>query len=311
MEEAIEILKKIGIKEIQKTTKISASKLEDILQKRFSNLQRVRVVGFLKILEREYKVDLSEWLKEYDENVFTQLEERQNIGIPHPVEHPLNNLDLDTQKPIDDLIAERKKQLISKKRFYISLIIVVIILGGYFVYKNIFSNSPGNTSIHQKTTNITPSSPPNLQNNQQEEALTQAQSEQTQQASDHESEKSAQKVPSSEISIPPEASDLKSQESSMGDEIIIGSDKSLWIEVIDLQNNQKYQKIIEGTYGIKITSDKLVISFGHGEFSMQLDDKTTAYHNSYPMRFLYTSKDGIKQIKYSQYLKLTGQEIND
>ena len=66
MEEALNRLRGIGIEQISKATKLATSKIEDVLEKRFDRLDRTRARGFVHILEREYKVDLSEWLEEYD-----------------------------------------------------------------------------------------------------------------------------------------------------------------------------------------------------------------------------------------------------
>lgn len=55
-------LKAIGLKEISKSTKLASSKIEDVLEKRFDKLDKVRAKGFIAILEREYDVDLRDWI---------------------------------------------------------------------------------------------------------------------------------------------------------------------------------------------------------------------------------------------------------
>ncbi|PAF49300.1 hypothetical protein BKH43_07180 [Helicobacter sp. 13S00401-1] len=66
--EGLEKLKKLDIKDIRKATNLTPARIEDVLNKNFDSMERVRAVGFVRILEREFNVDLSEWIKEYDEH---------------------------------------------------------------------------------------------------------------------------------------------------------------------------------------------------------------------------------------------------
>lgn len=328
MDEAIEILKKIGVKEINKTTKISVNKIEDILEKRFSNIQRVRVVGFLKILEREYKVDLSEWLKEYDASFVVEVD-TSNEGSASIVEHPISNLYLDTQKQKDDLIAERKKQIISKKRFYILIALVIVILGGYFIFKS-FSHHSDTEVVNQSTQNTdikeedadessVVSAIDNQNNAIEEENSTNTPSIPSSKSKDEQKKENipepkqtspevspAQNTQSASTSLPNVAQEDNSN--IQEGEILVIPKRSLWVEIIDLNTNDKKQTIIQDKYPIKTGSDKMLISFGHGELTIQNNDERVEYDKSYPLRFLYTPKDGLKQIRYSKYLELSGQD---
>ncbi len=58
-----ELLDKHSIKEISVKTNISASNLQILIDNEFNRLQKVKTLGFISILEREYSLDLTE-LKE-------------------------------------------------------------------------------------------------------------------------------------------------------------------------------------------------------------------------------------------------------
>lgn len=330
MDEAIEILKKIGVKEINKTTKISVNKIEDILEKRFSNIQRVRVVGFLKILEREYKVDLSEWLKEYDASFVVEVD-TSNESNPSIVEHPVSNLYLDTQKQKDDLIAERKKQVISKKRFYILIAVVIVVLGGYFIFKSfshhsdaeVVNQSTQNTDIKEEDADessvisaiddqnnaIEKENPTNIPSNKSKDEQKKENIPQPKQTSSEVSIAQNQPTQATQSASTSLANVTQEDNSNIQEgEILVIPKRSLWVEVIDLNTNDKKQTIIQDEYPIKTGSDKLLISFGHGELTIQNNDERVEYDKSYPLRFLYTPKDGLKQIRYSKYLELSGQD---
>lgn len=66
LDKNLQILKEVGVTEICKATKIASKNIHSILEKRYESLSRVHARGFIQILEREYKIDLSAWMKEFD-----------------------------------------------------------------------------------------------------------------------------------------------------------------------------------------------------------------------------------------------------
>ncbi|MDR2639392.1 MAG: hypothetical protein LBC09_06130 [Helicobacteraceae bacterium] len=82
-----ETLKTMDIGEMYRKTHISAAELQAILAKRFENFNRAKALGFFKILEREYNLDLSELAAEYeafygaknqDDQIFVVAKEEKN-----------------------------------------------------------------------------------------------------------------------------------------------------------------------------------------------------------------------------------------
>jgi len=61
------VFEKYSIEEINKKTKISPISLRYIKNKEFSKLPRVKFIGFIRIIEKEFRVDLSDLIKEYEE----------------------------------------------------------------------------------------------------------------------------------------------------------------------------------------------------------------------------------------------------
>lgn len=64
---ALEKLKSIGVEKIREATRLDAGKIEDILEKRFEKIAPVRAKGFIQMLEKEFSLDLSSWLEEYNQ----------------------------------------------------------------------------------------------------------------------------------------------------------------------------------------------------------------------------------------------------
>lgn len=87
----LEQLQEIGVKKISDTTHIPFPHIENILNKRYDSFQKPQFFGFLSILEREYKVDLSEMRQAYlssctQENVAVEsqekpLKEKVDLGV--------------------------------------------------------------------------------------------------------------------------------------------------------------------------------------------------------------------------------------
>ncbi len=61
-----------SIEEISKKTKISPISLRFIKNKEFEKIPRVKFIGFIRLIEREYGIDLSELIEEYNSTVKNQ-----------------------------------------------------------------------------------------------------------------------------------------------------------------------------------------------------------------------------------------------
>jgi hypothetical protein len=65
MSEGIAKLKEIGAQRIYETTHISRANIDAIFTQNYVNMTKVQLFGFLTILEREYKIDLTEIRDDY------------------------------------------------------------------------------------------------------------------------------------------------------------------------------------------------------------------------------------------------------
>ena len=184
----LEQLKEIGIKRIAQETKIATNRIEDILNKNFENIRRVHFVGFLQILEREYKLDLKDLLSEYDaffrklnapaikpketeepdsaSSLFVENTESKQIESKQPKSKPFKmfnkqdkpkapKLHIDTEKTKYDKIDNDNNQKSQKKLFLITIIFVAILLAVYFIAQAFLNNdkteAPESKTIEVKT----------------------------------------------------------------------------------------------------------------------------------------------------------------
>ncbi len=75
-----EILEENSVKAISKRTNIAEDNIEALLAGDFDKLKKVKTLGFISILEREYKADLSA-LKEQALSYYTEYNDVENIAF--------------------------------------------------------------------------------------------------------------------------------------------------------------------------------------------------------------------------------------
>lgn len=305
MEENLEKLRKIGVKEIAKQTRISASRIQDILDKQFEHTQRVHLVGFLQILEREYKLDLSGVLKAYDD-------QHNTTTIEEPTEKSVQvqDLSLDTQKQRYDAIDERKKQANSKQKFYLTLVSVAIVIFAYLIYQNIaskYKSQPSPQEITQES---------DAQSNEQD--LTQATDDTTlestqENTSSDEPQSSQDEGTSDSTQTPqgtqePDSSHLESTQAP-SNAMVLNADMDLWFDIVDLDTNRrKYQGVTSDTYSIKTDNHRWLLAFGHSNFTLTMNGEPFAFPKSnYPLYFIYEPDNGFRKIDPQTYKRLAEQ----
>ena len=79
-----EILEENSVKAVSKKTKVSEENIERLLAAEFDTLKRAKTLGFISIIEREYKADLS-MLKEQALSYYIEHsgdEESTTVGLP-------------------------------------------------------------------------------------------------------------------------------------------------------------------------------------------------------------------------------------
>ena len=94
MDEILSELKKIGIKAVAQKTLMTEQSVKAILNKDFKSLQKTKAIGFVKIIEREFKVDFSEWIEEYNRylNESVPPEEEEQFVMSEPSKDKGNKL---------------------------------------------------------------------------------------------------------------------------------------------------------------------------------------------------------------------------
>jgi len=116
-----------SLEEISKKTKISPISLRLIRNKEFEKIPKVKFLGFIRIIEKTYNVNLNDLIEEYN-NQIPQKNIQKNPAVSIP-----------------------KKQTNKNSVLFIAILaFVLIILGGFLLFKNSNSNINNTKSIKKQ-----------------------------------------------------------------------------------------------------------------------------------------------------------------
>ncbi len=289
LDKNLQILKEVGVSEICKATKIASKNIHSILEKRYESLSRVHARGFIQILEREYKIDLNAWMKEFDKVcVFKEgVGEEQSREIS-PEKTTKNPLKVELDYSINQVNTSLSKKSSKWKPLVLVLGVIVIILA-VVIIQNSFSLKEGReqeSAIKSSTKNslfndANPTEEHKLETTPKIEEKQEKQTEQDKQDKQTEQDKQEKEA----INIVPK--------------------KDVWVEVIDLdEKKNSFQRIFKKSYSLETKNHRLLLRFGHGYLSLKNNNQEQDYNDNKARRFLYDPDKGLTLINEAQYKAL-------
>ncbi len=260
-------LQELGCSSIHESTHIARSKVDQILNKSFGDMNRVQFMGFISILEREYQINLDDLRAEFDEYVDF---------------HP----DIAVTK--QSIILQAQSH--SKKWWLIgilALIIVLIIIAGKM--QSSLGSSPkedvlqlSSASVQVVEVNTTLVSPLDVN------------------ASDINTTEANSTTAFAAVTIDGNQSEsTKSSGTDLGKIITIIPLNKVWIGTMDLKTGVKTQKVTDQPITMENTKDSLLM-FGHGRLMLVDSDKNSTLDERDTVWFLY-EKGRLYQLSHSQF----------
>ncbi|GAA8283790.1 sialidase [Helicobacter pylori] len=282
LDKNLQILKEVGVAEICKATKIASKNIHSILEKRYESLSRVHARGFIQILEREYKIDLSAWMKEFDKVcVFKEGVGEEKNQETNPEETAKKTLKVELDYSINQANTSLSKKSSKWKPFVIVLGVIVIILAVVIIQNSsslkeergqesaIKSGTKNTFNEANPTEENKPETTPKLEEKHKEQ-------EQKQEA-------------------------IKENPNT----IYIIPKRDVWVEVIDLdEKKNSFQKVFKKKYPLETKNHRLLLRFGHGHLSLKNNHQEQDYNDSKTRRFLYEPNKGLTLINEAQYKEL-------
>ncbi|MDR2342754.1 MAG: hypothetical protein LBD84_06930 [Campylobacteraceae bacterium] len=272
--DGIEKLEDIGLREVSRKTYIELNYLKLMVNKEFSSLQRVKTLGFIKIIQREYDINMDDWIKEFEEYF-----QQNNYGKSKEQE--------------SDAILEPRKNTKQGKGIYTFFAIIFLILFMIFAY-SFTRGRTGHIESIPIVSNIT------IENDTAEDISDDIDVKQLDDITINED---------SIISITDEESanetnDIQ-QQTFKNTKATISPNITLWIGIIELATSKKYSYLQEHDMDIDLNKEQLVIT-GHGDFTLKTKNSPNKTFDPRKKTFFYVAEGKIEEIKENEFLLLNG-----
>ncbi len=284
LDKNLRILKEVGVAEICKATRIASKNIHSILEKRYESLSRVHARGFIQILEREYKIDLSAWMKEFDKAcTFKEgVSEEQNQET-NPEETAKKPLKVELDYSINQANTSLSKKTSKWKPFVLVLGVVVIVLAVVIIQNS--------SSLKEER--------------EQESAIKSGTKKSSSNKANPTEENKPEPTP--KLEEKPKEQDKQEKEAikENPNTIYIIPKKDIWVEVVDLdEKKNSFQKVFKKNYSLETKNHRLLLRFGHGHISLKSNHQEQNYNDSKTRRFLYEPNKGLTLINEVQYKEL-------
>ncbi|TPH67747.1 sialidase [Helicobacter pylori] len=284
LDKNLQILKEVGVTEICRATKIASKNIHSILEKRYESLSRVHARGFIQILEREYKMDLSAWMKEFDKVcVFKEGVSKEKNQETDPEETAKKPLKVELDYSINQANTSLSKKSSKWKPFVLVLGVVVIILVVVIIQDS--------SSLKEEREQESAIKPDTKNSSFNEVSPTE--------------EKKLEPTPKLEEKHKEQDKQEKEAIKEDPNTIYIIPKKDIWVEVIDLdEKKNSFQKVFKKSYPLEAKNHRLLLRFGHGHLILKNNHQEQDYNDSKTRRFLYEPNKGLTLINEAQYKEL-------
>ncbi|WQT42821.1 sialidase [Helicobacter pylori] len=283
LDKNLQILKEVGVTEICKATKIASKNIHSILEKRYKSLSRVHARGFIQILEREYKIDLSAWMKEFDKVcVFKEGVSEEKNQETDPEETAKKPLKVELDYSINQANTSLSKKSSKWKPFVLVIGVIVIVLAVVIIQNSssLKEEKERESAIKSGTKNTFNEANPTEENKPE---------------------------PTPKLEEKPKEQDKQEKEAieEYPNTIYIIPKRDIWVEVIDLdEKKNSFQKVFKKSYSLETKNHRLLLRFGHGHLSLKNNHQEQNYNDSKTRRFLYEPAKGLTLINEAQYKEL-------
>ncbi len=284
LDKNLQILREVGVAEICMATKIASKNIHSILEKRYESLSRVHARGFIQILEREYKIDLSAWMKEFDKVcVFKEGVSEEKNQETDPEETAKKPLKVELDYSINQANTSLSKKSSKWKPFVIVLGVIVIILAVVIIQNSssLKEEKERESAIKSGVKNSSSNDANFAEENKPE--------------------------PTPKLEEKPKEQDKQKQEAikENPNTIYIIPKRDIWVEVIDLdEKKNSFQKVFKKNYPLETKNHRLLLRFGHGHLSLKNNHQKQEYNDGKTRRFLYEPNKGLTLINEAQYKEL-------
>jgi len=326
----IHVLKEIGLQEVSKRTHIEVKTLQYMLDKEFDKLGRINTLGFVKIISREYHLDLSAWQEEFE-----AYWSEKSGQMPSKTEAVFA-----VNAP-----SGSKRSIFKSKIFLLTVVIAIAFGVRYFDLwekaqplvsekiaqwnqseeieppatqeEEVSYTTPSVVNEAQKileeeTFEVNESLVTQELNSTQEENLTQIA---PMEKEDNQTQITQELIPDATIEteqvqeLEPEPKEVPTEqaEPEMDNKEYSGAIKpnvNIWVGVVYLDNKKRASYLTDENIKLDLSREQ-IITTGHGNFTLEVNDNEDPFEEELPKRFHWDGKE-MKVISYDQFVELNG-----
>ncbi|MGL2819111.1 sialidase, partial [Helicobacter pylori] len=239
---------------------------------------------FIQILEREYKIDLSAWMKEFDKVcVFKEGVSEEKNQETDPEETAKKPLKVELDYSINQANTSLSKKSSKWKPFVLVIGVIVIVLAVVIIQNS--------SSLKEER--------------ERESAIKSGTKKSSFDDANLAEENKPEPTP--KLEEKPKEQDKQEKEAIKEDPntIYIIPKREIWVEVIDLdEKKNSFQKVFKKSYSLETKNHRLLLRFGHGHLSLKNNHQEQNYNDSKTRRFLYEPAKGLTLINEAQYKEL-------
>ena len=292
-----DILEENSVRAISQKTKISEDNLENLLAKNFENLKKVKTLGFISILEREYNADLNT-LRNDAEEYYSSLNEDSSVMFGRS-------------------LAEEKK---GTSKFF--LLVIFLLLGyatWYFLtqfdkkhlselipfideatIENFMGDSENKMNVAEDLSIAKISTSKIANKEKQVQAVDKATAAvETEVITDDKSVVVAESV--TDITPP---GDIKTSEMKKNIISIVPVGR-LWFGLINMETNQRDHFSISELFELDVASKSWLVATSSAPFSLHGTDETKEFNDAQE-HYFKIDNDGVMVLSKNEYVTLGG-----
>lgn len=280
-------LEDLNLFEVQKRTQIEIVCLELIIKKDFKSLSRFNINGFIKILQREYELDFTSFLEEYEAYLAENGVEKKNSAH----------------------VCPRMSSYTKEKSyfwFFVVIIVVALIILSALAVSRLLQDV-----ADENTTNILNQEQIIIEENDTNATILFNEKDFIEENSTDNNE-SVEEILDVNVSVQDENTSINEnliieenapkKAEALVNESVIKPSAELWLGMVDLKTFQKSSKTIKNEFVISLEKDMLITT-GHAAFSLNDEHNNILEFKSGVSKFLMIKDGKIKQISKTEFIK--------
>lgn len=273
-----EILEENSIKGISQKTKISEENLQNLLNANFDTLKKIKTLGFISIVEREYKADLNA-LREEALEYYRQHEEDNGFSVALPI------------------VEERR----DKSKLFIFIVLALLGLASWYFFAQF--DKQHLSQLIPFVGEQTIENAPALDAGKKQEDV----------AADLSIENIVVDDTKADIVLEKTAEDVIVNENVQADELTAIKLQSvsivpigrLWFGVTDMQTKQREHFSIDKEYKLEVETKSWLVVTSSAPFSLVGGNSTQSFNDA-KEHYFKIDKNGIQSLSKSEYIAQGG-----